>query len=253
MRRVRLPSPATLIALLALFVALGVPAQAARLIGTKQIKRNAITARNIKSNAIQSRHVKNRSLLLSDLSPSAVTALTATPPNSIGSDRIADGAIGPADIAGGAVNGFHVADQTLQGRDIAPNAISGDELAAASVTTDEIAPNAVQGDEIENGRLSAVDVGSFAGSLTLDFPNVDPGNCTFIDSDVAAIANTTPPMSVANDAVLIQPPSSFPDDALVISAAPSAATKIRVRICNLNGGGGVDLTSLTYRYITFDF
>jgi len=52
MRRDRLPAPATLIALLALFVALGGPAQAARLIGGTQIKKNAIT----------SRHVKNRSL-----------------------------------------------------------------------------------------------------------------------------------------------------------------------------------------------
>ena len=52
--------------------------------------------------------------------------------------------------------------------------------------------------------------------------------------------------------VLVTPPASFPDDALALSAAPSAATKIRVRICNLNDAGAIDLPSLTYRYISFD-
>ena len=47
MRRVPLPSPAALIALVALFVALGGPAQAARLITGKDIQKNTITSKQI--------------------------------------------------------------------------------------------------------------------------------------------------------------------------------------------------------------
>ena len=263
MRRVRLPSPATLIALLALFVALGGPAQAARLIGGKQIKRNAIT----------SKHVKNRSLGLTDLKRQAVAALAATPPNSVRSDQIADGAIAAADLAGASVNSSHVADRTLVGTDIARNAISGDEIGVSAVGGDEIAPNAVSGDEIardavtgdevaagaitadelDDGRLGARDVASFAGAVNLDFPAVGPGACSALDADVTAVATTTPAQAVTDDLLVVTPPPSFPDNNLTLSASPVGATKIRVRICNFNGSGAIDIPSLSYRYMSFDF
>jgi hypothetical protein len=232
MRRVHLPSPAALIALVALFVALGGPAEAARLIKGKDIKKNTIT----------SKQIKNGSLRLADLSSGAATTLTATPPGSIGSGEIADGSIAGADLAGASVNSSHVVDQSLEGADIATNAVS----------TDEIAPNSIQGDELEDGRLGARDVGSFVGTLALDFPPLGAGACAFHDADVAALAAATPPFSVSDDIVLVAPPASFPDDALALSAAPAGATKIRVRVCNINGAGAVDLPSLTYRYISFD-
>ncbi len=232
MRRVRLPSPATLIALAALFVALGGPAEAARLIKGKDIKRNTIT----------SKQIKNGSLRVADLSSGAAATLTTTPPSSIGSDRIADGSIAGADLAGASVNSSHVVDQSLAGVDIAANAVSADE----------IAPNSIQGDELEDGRLGARDVGSFVGTLALDFPPLDTGECGFLDADVAALAVATPPFSVADDIVLVTPPASFPDDKLALSAGPAGATKIRVRVCNLNGAGAIDVPSLTYRYISFD-
>ena len=63
----RRPSAALVVALLALFVAVGGPAEAARLIGSKD--------------------VKNRSLKTEDLSKKAVRTLRATPPDSIGAPR----------------------------------------------------------------------------------------------------------------------------------------------------------------------
>ena len=222
MRRVPLPSPTALIALVALFVALGGPAEAARLINGKDIRKNTVT----------SKQVKNRSLGVADLSRRAASRLTATPRNSIRSDKIADGSIAGADLAGASVNSSHVADQSLRGVDIAPNSI--------------------QGDTLEDGRLGARDVGSFVGTLTLDFPALAPTACAFVDADVAAVAAATPPFSVGDDIVLVTPPASFPDDSLALSAAPTGATKIRVRACNINGAGTVDVPSLTYRYISFD-
>ena len=53
------PSPALVIAILALFVALGGTAYAAAKIGTKDIKNNAITAAKIKKNAVTGPKIKN--------------------------------------------------------------------------------------------------------------------------------------------------------------------------------------------------
>jgi len=44
----------------------------------------------------------------------------------------------------------------------------------------------------------------------------------------------------------------MPSPAALIAPAPSGATKVRVRVCNLNGAGAIDVPSLTYRYISFD-
>ena len=69
----RRPSAALVIALLALFVAVGGPAEAARLIGSKQ--------------------VKNRSLKTEDLSRKAVKTLQRTPRRSVGERALADGGV----------------------------------------------------------------------------------------------------------------------------------------------------------------
>lgn len=64
------PSPAMVVALLALFVALGGGAYALTIpgnsVGTKQLKKNAVTGSKIRANAITSSKVKNGSLLRRD-------------------------------------------------------------------------------------------------------------------------------------------------------------------------------------------
>jgi hypothetical protein len=67
----RLPSPAMLIALVALIIALGGTSYAAislpkNSVGTKQIRKRAVTKSKIRPNAITSSKVKNRSLLAKD-------------------------------------------------------------------------------------------------------------------------------------------------------------------------------------------
>jgi hypothetical protein len=103
-----------LVALLALFVALGGPAQADRLLG-----KGSVTARE----------VKDRSLSERDLSRRTVTKLRRTParsirglhltPGAVSSAAIMDRGVGPNDIAPGAIGGAAVADGTLTSRDVA--------------------------------------------------------------------------------------------------------------------------------------
>jgi hypothetical protein len=58
----RLPSPALVISLVALFVSLGGASYAVTQIGTNQIKNGAVTGKKIRNSTIRSRDVRNNSL-----------------------------------------------------------------------------------------------------------------------------------------------------------------------------------------------
>ena len=75
----RRPSPALVVALVALFVALGGPAQASRLITGRQIKNHSVTTL--------------------DLTRATVRKLRATPANSITSKQVRDHTLNAADVA----------------------------------------------------------------------------------------------------------------------------------------------------------
>ncbi len=73
-RRMRLPSPSMIVALIALFVALGGTTYAAvnlpaNSVGTKQIKNGAVTRTKLANNAVTSAKVQDRSLLAADFKP----------------------------------------------------------------------------------------------------------------------------------------------------------------------------------------
>ncbi len=71
------PSPAVLIACLALFVALGGPSYAAKQITGNQIKNNSVTGKDIKNNSLTGKDVKNKSIAAGDLKPGLLTAVAA--------------------------------------------------------------------------------------------------------------------------------------------------------------------------------
>jgi hypothetical protein len=90
------PSHATLVAYLALFVALGGSAYAFQLgknsVGTKQLKKNSVTAAKIKNEAVTAAKVKKGTLTGTQINagtlgtvPTATTATTATTANSLAS------------------------------------------------------------------------------------------------------------------------------------------------------------------------
>ena len=98
----RRPSPAMIVACLALLVSLGgtsiaaVSQLAPNSVGTAQLKNGAVTNAKVKNNAIDSAKVRNRSLLRSDF---ALGQLPAGPPGPPGPPG-ANGAAGPAGPAG---------------------------------------------------------------------------------------------------------------------------------------------------------
>jgi hypothetical protein len=110
---VKRPSFATVIALLALFIALGGPAEAQRLLGKGDV---------------DSRVVKDRSLKTRDLSRTAVRELRQTPNGSITEAKIANGAVTPGKLAAGAVGTGAIADSAVGGGQIANGSLTAADL-----------------------------------------------------------------------------------------------------------------------------
>jgi hypothetical protein len=109
----RRPSFASVIALLALFVALGGPAQAQRLLGKGDVN---------------SRAVKDRSLKVRDLSKRTVRQLRATPNGSVTEAKIRNGAVTPGKLAAGAVTTPAIADGAVGGVQVANGSLNAADL-----------------------------------------------------------------------------------------------------------------------------
>jgi hypothetical protein len=212
------------VALIALFVALGGPAQARKaLMDGGLIRKGTITGRQI----------KNRSVAEADLTKGAVRALTATPANSVRSAQIIDGQVLAPDLGAGAVGPA--------------------QLAAGAVTASKLAADSIGGGSVANGSLQTVDIGSFTGSLR---PVPDLA-FTLQDRCAARQGVATPTggqPNIADDIIMVTPPPDW-DDNVVLTARAAAGNQIRVVACWIppnNPPQSLSLGPSVLRYVTFD-
>jgi hypothetical protein len=223
MRIRRRPSPAMVVALLALFVALGGPAQAKRVIDGKVLKRGSVT----------SRAIRNGSIARADLSKTAVRSLTTTPANSVRSANIVDGQVLAPDLGAGSVTTA--------------------AIAAGSVTASKLASNSIGGGSVANGSLQTLDIGSFAGAVSV--PSFDFTATAPCQAAEAAATPTGGQPNIADDVVVVTPPSGWPDT-VIVTGKPAPDNRIRLVACWAPPlGGGLELTIPTptiFRYVTFD-
>jgi hypothetical protein len=209
------------VALIALFIALGGPAQAKKVILGK--------------NTVTSRTVKNGSLAKADLSKTAIKSLERTPTNSVRSTSIVDGQVLAPDIGGGAV--------------------TGPALAAGSVTSSKLAADSIGGGSVANGSMQTVDIGSFAGAISVpSFTFTDTEPCLFAE---ASATTTGGQPNIADDVIVVSPPTGWPDT-VVVTGKPAPGNRVRLAAC------WADVPSVTpasftppggpwvFRYVTFD-
>ena len=211
------------VALIALFVALGGPAQAKRLIDGSSIRKNTIT----------SRQVKNGSLAKADLSKTAVRSLTATPASSVRSPQIADGSVLAPDLGAASVGAA--------------------QLQPGAVTASKLAADSVGGGSVANGSLQTVDIGSFTGSVSVDFGpfNESTSRCQVAEAP-ARSAGGSP--NISDDVVAVSPPAGW-SDFLIVTGKPAPNNTIRIVACwsaPNPAGTPPDPPSTTFRYVTFD-
>lgn len=218
----RRPSIATVVALVAMFVALGGPAEAARLIGGAQIRDRSITSRDVNRGTIR--------------------FLRTTPARSVRTAQIVDGQVLTRDLAARAVTAAQIADGAIGSAHLAPGAVTASRLAAGSVS----------GATIADGTLQTVDIGQFAGSVQVspDFPVFNAGDCQ--ETVTTPVATTQPQPNIADDVVIVTPPVGWPAQ-LTVTGLPGAGNLLRIVVCNVSAANGIAAPSPTvFRYVTID-
>jgi hypothetical protein len=220
----RRPSPAMVVALIALFVALGGPADARKLLDGKLLRKGSVTGRAI----------KDHSIAKADLTNGAVRSLTATTANSVGSAQLIDGQVLAPDIGAGAVG--------------------QPQLATGAVTASKLAADSVGGGSVANGSLQTVDIGAFAGAISVDFEPFDAGDnrCQSSQPVPAAPAGGGTP-NISDDVIAVSAPQGL-SDYIVVSARPvQPGNQIVLRACWIPGSGTPpDPGPLVFHYVTFD-
>lgn len=223
----RRPSPAMLVALLALFIALGGPAQARRLIDGADIKKGTV----------RSAQIKDRTIALRDLNPNVVRELRQTPQNSITDGMLFNGAITANKLASGSV--------------------TAGKLSAGAVAAGSIADGAVTGAKVADGSLTTADVARFSGRFRVtppDLASIDAQTCW--RGEPQGLAPERAGADISGDALLVTPLGSTWDDRLTLTARTSGSaqpSRFVLLVCNGT------LTSVpapqngfTFSYVVFD-
>jgi hypothetical protein len=242
--RVRRPSGPLLVALLALFVALGGPAQAERLINGAKIKRNSVGSKQIKDRSVRGR----------DLAPATVRALRATPDRSITGAKLGDGAVTTRALAPGSVQTGSVGDNTLGAADLATNSVGTDEIAdnavgqseirGNGVAASEIADNSIDGGEIIDGGLSVRDVARQVGTLRWTPKRLASKEC-----EIQRVPVTGP---IAGDFVLISPITPWPHDLVYTVNGTYSDADFKVSACN-HGSATIESAEYLFNYAIVGF
>ena len=113
LRRFR-PSPAMVVASIALFVAVGGVSWAAATIGTDDIKNGAVTKKKIDRKAVTTQKIKKKAVTTKRIADQAVTT-----------DKIADSAVNGAKVEDNSLTGSEIDESTLG---TVPNASNADQL-----------------------------------------------------------------------------------------------------------------------------
>lgn len=127
------PSPSMAVALLALFVALGGSAIAAKSgvfkVRSKNIVNGQVKTPDLRKNAVTSAKIRNGQVRAVDIGGSAVGA-SELAPGAVGVAALQPGAVGSGALAPGSVDGSKVQDNSLTGADIDESTLSGVDAAS---------------------------------------------------------------------------------------------------------------------------
>ncbi|HEX2129019.1 MAG TPA: hypothetical protein VHF58_07360 [Solirubrobacterales bacterium] len=155
-KRLRTPSPATVIALIALFVALGGAAYAVKLgngdVKSRHIARHAVKGSDLRTNAVKPRAIRN---------------------NAVNADKIANGAVDQGALADDAVTRQKIKAQAVTTPKIADGAVETAKIADANVTAAKLAPNSVTSGAVKREFTEEIDPDVGCGSDTIPAEGIE--------------------------------------------------------------------------------
>jgi hypothetical protein len=126
------------------------------------------------------------------------------------------------------------------------------DLGPGSVTASKLAPDSIGGGSVANGSLQTVDIGSFAGAVSVDSFTFDSSAPCQAAQAAATPAGGQP--NIADDVVVVTPPAGWPDT-VVVTGKPAPDNQIRIVACWAAPVLGSSLTISTptiFHYVTFD-
>ena len=212
------PSPAMVVALISLFVALGGVGYAAATIGSAQIKNNSVRGKDIRNRTIASKDVKKDGLGGASINESAL-------------GRVPDAA--HADNADAAKNATTA------------NSATTADTAATATSADSIASNTVRSANVVDGSLNGDDVGRASGSATKDVDNVLAGTCE------TELLDTGTAVDMRDDAIVVTAEEDWPTGVSFSVENSNTVGLIRLNICNPTAGD-IDPPSMVYHWVAFD-
>jgi hypothetical protein len=228
--RPRRPSAALVVALIALFIALGGPAQAARLVTGKQ--------------------VKDHSLQTKDLSRKAVKTLRRTPASSVSEKGLQNGAVTNLKLRDGAVTAVKIAPGNVGPNQLAPGAVGPRELRAGAAGNAQIADGSVNGAKIADGTLDSRDIARFSGRFRVTVPVVARHACW--SGEPVGLAPEVAKADISGDLVLVTPDASWPQDKLAFTVRGSAnPSRFVLAGCNVTDAP-TTATEIGFRYVVLD-
>jgi hypothetical protein len=216
MESIRRPSPALVIAVIALFVALGGTGYAAI-----ALPKNSVGKKQIKKNAVTSKKVKNGSLKEADLEPGVI------PPGFSGS------------LAGGDLSG------TYPNPAIANGSVNAAKIADGGVTGAELSANSVNGGKVADGTLKAADVAVFSGTYTVDYGTINVNDCSGAVTFPGSAGKVD-----AEDTVVVTPTAGSLGFEYIVQPRV-AADDAGFRLCN-NSAATNDPPAITVNFTVFD-
>jgi hypothetical protein len=237
----RRPTPSAAIAITALFVALGGPAQAAKLLDGGDIKQGTVASKQIKDRSIKPR----------DLTRETVRALKATPDGSIGAAKLSENAVTTRALAPGSVLTGTVGDNSLTAADLAPNSVGTDEVEDNAIGQSEIRNNGVGATEIAaqsidsgeviDGGLTTEDVARWTGSFSWPVPTLQAGKCHLTVVQIGGV-------QIAGDFVLVSPAAAWPRDLVYTVNGSGLQTEFKVQACNTHASQPVAGATHVFQY-----
>jgi hypothetical protein len=221
-----MPSRSTAIALLALFLAVG---------GT------AVAAKKL----IDGRTIKPRSITTSKLTKSAVKSLRRAAAQPVTGARIVDGTVTGSDLAPGSVGNDQVVDRSLTAGKLVADTITSNEVGVGAVGESELAPNSVGNSEIRANSISRnllrANVIRVARVVT-DLGTVPAGECALgnVDESIYQLPTGAFENAVVQAELLGEAPAG-----LLVDARSPDGSNLVIQVCNLSNSA-VSLADRTF-------